>query len=141
MKILLVDDSRFLRKAGEQALRKAGYDVISASDGDEALKIAQEQIPNLILLDMMLPKLPGLEVLRALKQNAATKDIPVIIYSTSSQKSDLLQARTSGALCFVTKPANYGRLKKILEIVISYMEKDTLSGVCDAVHAYLASAN
>jgi hypothetical protein len=44
-------------------------------------------------------------------------------------------------LCFVTKPANYGRLKKILEIVISYMEKDALSGVCDAVHAYLAMAN
>jgi CheY-like chemotaxis protein len=102
MKILLVDDSRFLRKAGEQALRKAGYDVISASDGDEALKIAQEQIPNLILLDMMLPKLPGLEVLRALKQNAATKDIPVIILTGLSERNSEKLLK-EGATSYVEK--------------------------------------
>jgi CheY-like chemotaxis protein len=102
MKILLVDDSRFLRKAGEQALRRAGYEVITASDGDEALKIAQEQIPSLILLDMMLPKLSGLEVLRALKQAAATKDIPVIILTGLSDRNSekLLQ---EGATSYVEK--------------------------------------
>ena len=102
MKILLVDDSRFLRKAGEQALRRAGYEVVTAGDGDEALKIAQELIPNLILLDMMLPKLPGLEVLRALKKNAATKDIPVIILTGLSERNSekLLQ---EGATSYVEK--------------------------------------
>jgi DNA-binding NarL/FixJ family response regulator len=79
--------------------------------------------------------------LERVKGNQRLKDIPVIIYTTSSTRSDLLHARTSGALCFVTKPANYGRLKKILEIVISYMEKDALGGVCDAVHSYLGGAN
>jgi CheY-like chemotaxis protein len=102
MKILLVDDSRFLRKAGEQALRRAGYEVSTASDGDEALKIAQEQIPNLILLDMMLPKLPGLEVLRALKQNAATKDIPVIILTGLSERNSEKLLK-EGATSYVEK--------------------------------------
>jgi two-component system alkaline phosphatase synthesis response regulator PhoP len=102
MKILLVDDSRFLRQAGEQALRRAGYDVVTAGDGDQALKVAHDQIPSLILLDMMLPKLPGLEVLRALKQNAATKDIPVIILTGLSERNSekLLQ---EGAASYLEK--------------------------------------
>jgi CheY-like chemotaxis protein len=100
MKILLVDDSRFLRRAGEQALKRAQYEVVTAADGQEALKIAQEQIPNLILLDMMLPKLPGLEVLRALKQDAATKDIPVIILTGLSERNSekLMQEGAIGYL-------------------------------------------
>src|SRR5271167_4381885 len=102
MKILLVDDSRFLRRAGEQALKRARYEVVTAADGEEALKVAQEQIPNLILLDMMLPKLPGLEVLRALKQDAATKDIPVIILTGLSERNSekLLQ---EGAISYLEK--------------------------------------
>jgi len=102
MKIFLVDDSRFLRLASERALVKAGYQVISAADGEEALRIARNQIPNLILLDMMLPKISGLEVLRALKQDAATKDIPVIILTGLSErnKEKLLQ---EGATSYVEK--------------------------------------
>jgi CheY-like chemotaxis protein len=102
MRILLVEDSRFLRRAGERALQKAGYEVLTAADGEEALKIAQHAIPNLILLDMMLPKLSGLEVLRALKQNAATKDIPVIILTGLSErnKDRLLQ---EGAISYLEK--------------------------------------
>ncbi|MGB7585621.1 MAG: response regulator [Terriglobales bacterium] len=102
MKILLVDDSRFLRRAGELALGRAGYEVISAGDGEQALKVARDQIPKLILLDMMLPKLPGLEVLRALKQDVATKDIPVIVLTGLSErnKEKLLQ---EGAASYVEK--------------------------------------
>ena len=102
MKILLVDDSRFLRRAAEQALVRAGYKVITAADGEEGLRVAQSQIPNLILLDMMLPKLPGLEVLRALKQDAATKDIPVIILTGLSERNSekLLQ---EGAISYLEK--------------------------------------
>ena len=102
MKILLVEDSRFLRRAGERALEKAGYEVLTAADGEEALKIAQDAIPSLILLDMMLPKLSGLEVLRTLKQGAATKDIPVIILTGLSErnKEKLLQ---EGAVSYVEK--------------------------------------
>ena len=102
MKILLVDDSRFLRRASEQVLKKAGYEVVAAADGEEALKMARGQIPGLILLDMMLPKISGLEVLRALKQDASTKDIPVIVLTALSErnKEKLFQ---EGAVSYVEK--------------------------------------
>jgi two-component system cell cycle response regulator len=102
MKILLVDDSRFLRRASELALVRAGYEVMAAADGEEALKMARAQVPNLILLDMMLPKLSGLEVLRALKLDAATKDIPVIVLTALSErnKEKLLQ---EGAISYLEK--------------------------------------
>src|ERR1700691_2241853 len=79
MTIMLVEDSRFLRVASERALIKAGYEVVCASDGEAAVLTAHERAPNLILLDMMLPKLDGLGVLRALKHNPQTANIPVIV--------------------------------------------------------------
>ena len=67
MKILLIEDSKFQRIANERALVKAGYEVMHAGDGEEGLRVAHESIPDLILLDMMLPKVSGLDVLRILK--------------------------------------------------------------------------
>jgi CheY-like chemotaxis protein len=65
--ILLVEDSRFLRRATEQTLLRAGYSVVTAADGEEAIRIACARIPDLVLLDMLLPKLAGPEVLRLVK--------------------------------------------------------------------------
>jgi CheY-like chemotaxis protein len=145
-KLLLVDDDLDDTELFSEAIGEIDSSVLChcASDGMEALeKLSEKKIetPDLIFLDINMPEMNGWQFLERVKGNHRLKDIPVIIYTTSSTRSDLLHARTSGALCFVTKPANYGRLKKILEIVISYMEKDSLSGICDAVHAYLASAN
>jgi DNA-binding response OmpR family regulator len=70
MNILIVEDSRFLRLANERALTKAGHNVISASDGAEGLRLATEHRPDLIILDMLLPKMSGPEVLRAIRANA-----------------------------------------------------------------------
>ena len=78
MKILLVEDSRFLRLVNERTLVKAGNDVISAEDGEEALRCAKEQRPDLILPDLLLPKISGLEVLHRLKHNRDTAKIPVV---------------------------------------------------------------
>lgn len=86
-KVLLVDDSKFLRLANERALQRAGYEVSTAADGEEALKVANDQLPDVILLDMMLPKLSGTEVLRALKANPATAAIPVIVLTSLSQRN------------------------------------------------------
>jgi CheY-like chemotaxis protein len=83
--ILLVDDSKFQRMANESVLARAGYKIVTASDGENALLIAHDRIPDLILLDMMLPKLGGLEVLRALKQDPVTASIPVIVLSGLAQ--------------------------------------------------------
>jgi CheY-like chemotaxis protein len=86
-KILLVEDSKFLRLATERALTRAGYNIASAQDGVEALRLAHEQSPDLILLDMLLPKMSGLDVLKALKQDPFTKAIPVIVMTGMSEKN------------------------------------------------------
>ena len=82
MNILLVDDSRLIRTMNERTLQKAGYQVTIASDGEEGLRLAIENKPDLIILDMMLPKLSGLDVLRALRKNACTASTPVMVVSS-----------------------------------------------------------
>jgi CheY-like chemotaxis protein len=86
-KILLVEDSKFLRLATERALARAGYEMSSAADGEEALRVAREKLPDLILLDMLLPKMSGLDVLKGLKEDALTRTIPVVVITGMSQKN------------------------------------------------------
>jgi two-component system, cell cycle response regulator DivK len=85
--ILLVDDSKFIRRANELALIKAGYSVLSAGDGEEGLRVAREKLPDLIVLDMMLPKLSGPQLLDILKKDVQTQRIPVIVLSSLPQKN------------------------------------------------------
>jgi CheY-like chemotaxis protein len=87
MKVLLVEDSKFLRLSTERALTKAGYEVACACDGEEALRLAREQLPALVLLDMMLPKVSGPDVLKALKQDPATAGLAVMVLTSLSQKN------------------------------------------------------
>lgn len=87
MKVLLVEDSKFLRISTERALIKAGYEVVSAGDGEEALRLAREHLPALVLLDMMLPKVSGPNVLKALKQDPVTAKIPVMVLTSLSPKN------------------------------------------------------
>ena len=85
MKILLVEDSRLLRVTTERTLIRAGYEVITAVDGEEGLRLAVESKPDLVLLDMMLPKLSGQEVLKKLRLNPSTKSTPVIVLTGLSE--------------------------------------------------------
>ncbi len=102
IKILLVDDSKFLRLATERALARAGYEVSSASDGEAGLRLAREKKPDLILLDMLLPKMSGPDVLAALKKDPLTASIPVVVMTGMSQKNaERLQA--DGAAAFLEK--------------------------------------
>src|ERR1039458_8337909 len=87
VKILLVEDSRLIRLENERVLIKAGYEVVCAEDGVSALKLAKEQKPDLILLDLILPKMSGPEVLEHLKKDAATADIPVVVLSGLAEKN------------------------------------------------------
>ena len=103
-KVLLVEDSILVRKTTERALVKAGHQVMIAVDGEEALIIAAESHPDVILLDMMLPRLSGPEVLRSLKQNPVTATIPVIVLTSLSQKNET-KLRNDGAAGFVEKGA------------------------------------
>ena len=103
-KVLLVEDSKFLRMANERALSKAGFEVSTAADGEEALQSVKDKPPDIILLDMLLPKISGPAVLKALKDNPATTDIPVIVLTSLSQKNEekLLQ---EGAAAYFEKSA------------------------------------
>ena len=87
VKILLVEDSRALRLSNEHALRNAGYEVICAEDGEAALDCAKQHRPDLILLDLLLPRMNGLEVLTRLKHGRSTANIPVIALSGLSERN------------------------------------------------------
>ena len=87
VKILLVEDSRALRLSNEHALRNAGHEVICAEDGETALDCAREQKPDLILLDLLIPRINGLEVLTRLKHARSTANIPVIALSGLSERN------------------------------------------------------
>ena len=100
MTILLVEDRRFLRITGERALARLGHRVISVGDGNEALRVAREDLPDLILLDMMLPKMTGPEVLEILKKDSATRHIPVIVLSGLSQKNEAMLLQSGAAAYF-----------------------------------------
>ena len=102
-RILLAEDDRFLRKAGAVALRQHGYTVLLAVDGEEALRIARAERPDLVLLDLIMPKLQGFEVLRALKEDPDTRPIPVIVLSNLGRDRDVQQTMEAGAVGYFTK--------------------------------------
>ena len=102
MTILVVEDSKVLSLAATRALIKAGYQVTTAVDGEEALRITHEILPDLVLLDMMLPKVTGLDVLRSLKRDPRTRDIPVIVISGLSQ-ANRERLIKEGAAAFLEK--------------------------------------
>src|SRR5882757_11207443 len=87
--VLMIEDSKFIRISSQRELMKAGYTVLMAADGEHGLRMASENMPDLILLDMMLPIVAGADVLRALKEDALTSHIPVIIISSLSQKTSM----------------------------------------------------
>jgi len=87
VRILLVEDSKPIRRANEKALLGAGYEVVCAVDGESALRFARDLKPDLILLDMILPRMSGVDVLRHLKDEPVTADIPVVVLSSLSEKN------------------------------------------------------
>jgi CheY-like chemotaxis protein len=88
-RVLFAEDDRFLRRAGEAALQRCGLAVIVATDGDEALALARQERPDLVLLDMQMPKRSGLEVLRELRARPETQDLRVLVLSGSSRDNDI----------------------------------------------------
>ena len=102
-RILLIEDDRFLRRAGEASLRQRGFEVTVAADGAEGLAKVRAEIPDLILLDLLMPKVSGLEVLRALRAEEATRSVPVLILSNSSREQDLQEIKDLGVVDYLVK--------------------------------------
>ncbi len=122
-KILFVDDDNFLRKVYDSELSELGYEVILAADGEDGLKLAQTKSPDLILLDMIMPKKNGFEVLTELQGSVKTKKIPVLILSNLGQEEDIKKGLGLGA--------------------VDYLVKDnmTISGIIDKIKYYLNTKN
>ncbi|MFH1868205.1 MAG: response regulator [Candidatus Omnitrophota bacterium] len=103
-KILLVDDEPDILAAIEMGLRNRGYDVVTASDGEEALSKARSEKPDLITLDLMLPKIGGYEVFNILKSDANFKDTPVIMLTARGNTNDIKAGLDMDAAAYITKP-------------------------------------
>ena len=102
--VLVADDEEDIRALVAFRLQRAGYDVITAADGAEALTLATTRLPDLIVLDMMMPKATGLEVTRSLREQDSTKDIPVILLTARAQETDVASGFAAGADDYVKKP-------------------------------------
>ena len=104
-KIVVADDDRMFRKAAETTLRRQGYSVATASDGEEALRFVRSEQPDIIVLDLIMPKLQGFDVLQTLKQDSLTSHIPVIVLSSLAQDQDKQEAMDLGAVAYFNKSA------------------------------------
>jgi CheY-like chemotaxis protein len=100
--VLLVEDSQVQKLANEEILTRAGYLVLLAGDGEDALRLVREASPDLVLLDMMLPKLSGSEVLQALKRDPATAAVPVIVLSQLPRTNEA-KVKAEGAAAYFEK--------------------------------------
>jgi len=103
-KILLVEDSKISRKIMEAELKKMGHSCTSASDGLEGLKMAKEMMPDLILLDVMLPSMNGFKICRLLKFDKRYKKIPIIMLTTRDEQKDQKIGLATGADFYMAKP-------------------------------------
>lgn len=118
-RILAVDDEENIRRLVKISLERVGYEVITASNGREALELVQTQAPDLILMDIMLPELDGLEVLHILKHDDTTSSIPVVLLTAKEQTADVFEGWKNGADLYLTKPFE---LRELLVFVKHLLE-------------------
>jgi DNA-binding response OmpR family regulator len=102
--VLVADDDADILALVKFRLERAGYAVLAASDGEEALRLATEQSPDLAVLDVMMPKLDGYEVTSRLRQREETRDVPVILLTARVQEADVARGFEAGADDYVKKP-------------------------------------
>lgn len=120
-KILFIEDESALQKTLGDFLREEGFEVISALNGKDGLRLAKTEIPDLILLDLILPKINGFDVLRNLKKDEKTKEIPVIILTNLESLEDIERAISLGAKTYLVK-SNYS-LEEVIEKIKKALEE------------------
>jgi two-component system phosphate regulon response regulator PhoB len=130
-KVLIVDDESDIVEFVQYNLRKEMYDTLSAADGPRALQMARQHRPDLILLDLMLPGIDGLEVCRALKSGRETAHIPIIMLTAKGEETDIVTGLEIGADDYVAKPFSMrlllARMKAVLRRVVATQEKKPTS--------------
>jgi len=132
-KILIVEDEKDIIKMLEYNLKKEGFRVIDARDGEDALDLAMREHPDLILLDLMLPGIDGLEVCKALKKETKTSSIPIIMLTAKSQESDKVVGLELGADDYIAKPFSPRELiARIKAVLRRSTEKEKLPEIFQA---------
>lgn len=124
-KILIIEDERALVEVLTYNLRKEGYEVHSATDGQDGLRRAQTILPDLIILDLMLPVIEGLEVCRVLKTGARTRDIPLLMLTARSEEVDEIVGFQMGADDYVTKPF---KIKPLIQRIKALLRRKKTTG-------------
>lgn len=118
-KILLVEDNEMNRDMLSRRLQRKGYSVVTAHDGEQGLLLARSETPDLILMDISLPMMSGLEVTRLLKSDEATRHIPVIALTAHALVTDRDKAFEAGCDDYDTKPVEFGRLNEKMENLLA----------------------
>ena len=113
-KILIVDDEKDIVETLSFMLQAKGYEIISAYDGEEGLKLAKEEKPDLIILDVMMPKINGYKICRLLKYDAKYKNIPIIMVTARSQDNYKLIGEETGANEYITKPFEFSDVLNVI---------------------------
>ncbi|MEO8162633.1 MAG: response regulator [Ilumatobacteraceae bacterium] len=118
-KIVVADDDLDLCELLEMKLRQSNYEVFTATDGAQALEMVRSVHPHLVILDIMMPLMTGMEVLRHLKAEPATADIPIILMTAKRQESDVSSGFALGVVDYIVKPFNLRDLVLQVQSVIS----------------------
>jgi DNA-binding response OmpR family regulator len=123
-RILVVDDDQVIQQLLKVNLELEGYAVDVAEDGEEALELFDERRPNLVLLDIMMPRLDGWEVCRRLKEGEDSADVPIVLLSARAQEADVQRGTEMGVAAYVTKPFDPIQL---LDLVADILAKQGFS--------------
>ena len=118
-KVLVVDDEPDVLLLCRVNLEFEGYEVVEATDGEQAMEQARSESPDVVLLDVMMPPLDGWQVLSAMKSDDALKDIPVVMLTAKVQDQDQIRGWSQGAADYITKPFSPLALSQVLEDVLS----------------------
>jgi DNA-binding response OmpR family regulator len=116
--ILVADDDPDIRSLVALRLERSGYDVVAAGDGEQALATALERVPDVALLDVMMPKLDGYEVTQRLRELEATRHLPIILFTARVQETDIARGVEAGADDYVKKPFSTNELRDRVQAVL-----------------------
>ena len=120
--ILVVDDERHIVRLVQVNLERAGYEVTTAYDGVEALEAIQSELPDMIILDVMMPRMDGFETLKKLRADDKSKEIPVIMLTAKAQDADIFKGWSSGVDSYLTKPFSPRELLAFVDRIFLSLE-------------------
>jgi DNA-binding response OmpR family regulator len=123
VKILVAEDERDIRELITYTLMFAGYEVVQASNGADAVDLAVKEKPELILMDVRMPRMTGYQACEVLKQKSETKDTPIIFLSAKGQESEIQQGLGAGAVKYILKPFAPDELTAQVENVLKEINK------------------